>query len=277
MSHWSPPSAGADAFLHYFLLTLLLLAAVAFEKVAHHITHTLKHDLKQHKEEREDPDEFRRKLALELWTRAQAELTVLGFLALCIWLGNRLTIFDVLLHLANGDEAAGHGAHGGDGGHHHRLMSAHSDGDDGAALHLALHPAGLHGDGDDGAALHLALHPAASHAAAPTAGLGCLALGAQKWLPPDGAELVHILEDVHMTLFLTMVFYFVVMRLALSLLVKELDAFDDEEKGKEAGHETHGAKDDRRERKAASIRQRLVGFYVRMRATDWTRALARWP
>ena len=37
--HWHPESAGSDLFLRFVLLAVLIIMAIFFEKVAHHITH----------------------------------------------------------------------------------------------------------------------------------------------------------------------------------------------------------------------------------------------
>ena len=98
MSHWHPESAGSDEFLRFFLLACLIVVATIFELLSHHITHVLQHKAHEHSHDSSDePVLFRAQMSLKLWVRAQAELTVLGFLALIIWVLNRATILDMFV------------------------------------------------------------------------------------------------------------------------------------------------------------------------------------
>ena len=65
----------------------------------HKAGHKLEHDAKHHENDHEkepvpEPELFKARLSLRLWNRAQSELTVLGFLALTIWLVNRAGLLE---------------------------------------------------------------------------------------------------------------------------------------------------------------------------------------
>ena len=211
--HWHPESPGSDEFLRFFLLAILILIAMFFEKVAHNITHDLDHQVHEAHQEREaakkkrkghgndhghseheahefcDPKSFEAELSLNLWKRAQAELTVLGFLAFTIWSANRAQLLQVMVVWGSGlfadpDDVHAAQPHGDDAEAHHRLLSGHGDDDHSADAHGAAVDA-HHGSAD-----------ALGHAAPATYDGYCVP-GTLPWLPPSADDLIHILEDVH--------------------------------------------------------------------------------
>jgi len=245
MSGWHPASAGSDEFLRFFLLALLIIVATVFEIISHSITHKLQHEAHDHSGHDDGhevkPNIFKAQLSLKLWTRAQSELTVLGFLACCIWFANRAQLLEVGVGwgstLFMGESA---GVPAAEHGHHLRFLEAahHED------------PAAHHDD------------DFAAHGPVWTMDGYCWP-GSLRWLPPSGEALVHILEDVHMTLFLTMVAYFFCMQLSLNLLVGTLERFQKEERlMSDASSAAPSPPASPTALMIESIRTRLVGFYL---------------
>lgn len=235
MGHWHPASAGSDEFLRLFLLALLGMIALCFEKVAHGIAHRLQHAARQHDAAPTvdaKPAVYKAQLSLKLWNRAQGELTVLGFLALIVWIANRIGVLDVMAHMG-GSELHGH-----------------------AEATPRGHGESFHGGDVEHGRRHL--HSSEHLVAGPLQGYCWPGSLGYAWMPPSGAELIHVLEDVHsewrvwqgrvhrpeppppwcthsptpaltdsptraVTLFLTMVAYFAVMQWSLQLLIGEFE------------------------------------------------------
>jgi hypothetical protein len=87
------------------------------------------------------------------------------------------------------------------------------------------------------------------------------------WMPPSGEALVHVLEDVHMTLFLAMVVYFLVMRWGLIRLDEKLHTWRHAEEAARSG-DTTGSKVLNAE--INHLRRRLVCYYVGDKDLDGT-------
>jgi len=181
-SGWTPEPCDYAA-LHFLLIAALVAIATAFDLVAHHITHRLDdgHDAGSRGKT------FTERLDPMLWKRVQAELTVLGFLALAIWISRHAGLLEAVTAWAYSVRPQ-------DTFSHRRLGAAPSPSDAAPPVNGSL-----------------------AECRSPVESLAAI-------LPTEQASLLHSLEDVHVTLFATMLCYFCGVRLAVGLVSGRLRA-----------------------------------------------------
>ena len=177
-SGWTPEPRDYAA-LHFLLIAALVAIATAFDIVAHHITHRLDdgHDAGSRGKT------FTERLDPMLWKRVQAELTVLGFLALAIWISRHAGLLEAVTAWAYSVRPQERTTFS-----HRRLGAAPSPSDAAPPVNGSL-----------------------AECRSPVESLAAI-------LPTEQASLLHSLEDVHVTLFATMLCYFCGVRLAVGLV-----------------------------------------------------------
>jgi len=177
-SGWTPEPRDYAA-LHFLLIAVLVAIATAFDIVAHHITHRLDdgHDAGSRGKT------FTERLDPMLWKRVQAEFTVLGFLALAIWISRHAGLLEAATAWAYSVHPQERTTFS-----HRRLGAAPSPSDAAPPVNGSL-----------------------AECRGPVESLAAI-------LPTEQASLLHSLEDVHVTLFATMLCYFCGVRLAVGLV-----------------------------------------------------------